>query len=125
MDNQPVNMLIRSWCRLSTILSKLVQAVYTPLEIAVVTVTPRHGGRGGGGSRADERTHVEIVRTEGFPVEEQVAVGLDTMQGQVDRDQDELALDVLVGHGAAVALRVRCAHFEGGGAQHAQHSQCV
>lgn len=61
---------------------------------------------------------MEIVRTERFPVEEQVAVGLDAMQGQVDRYQDELALDVLVGHGAAVALRVRRARFEGGKAQH-------
>lgn len=53
------------------------------------------------------RTHMELVRAEGFPVEEHVSVGLDTVQRQVDRDQDELALDVLVRHRAAVALRAR------------------
>lgn len=49
---------------------------------------------------------MKAVRAEGLHVEEKVSVGLDAMQRQVDRDQDELALDVLVRHGAAVALRV-------------------
>ena len=69
---------------------------------------------GGRGAINHAPTYVEIVRAEGLPVEEQVPVGLDAMQGQVDRDQDELALDVLVRHGAAVALRVHsCVNFEG------------
>lgn len=52
-------------------------------------------------------THVKAVRAEGPHVEEKVSVGLHAMQRQVDRDQDELALYVLVRHGAAVALRER------------------
>lgn len=81
-----------------------------------------------GESITRRRTYVEVVRAEGLPVEEQVSIGLDAMQGQVDRDQDELALDVLVRHGAAVALRVRSSHAciskgdMGRGAQQAQ--QC-
>lgn len=50
---------------------------------------------------------MKAVRAEGPHVEEQVPVGLDAVQREIDRDEDELALDVLVRHGAAVALRAR------------------
>lgn len=50
-------------------------------------------------------TYVELVRAEGLPVKEEVPVCLDPMQGQVDRYQNEFAFDVLIGHGAAVALK--------------------
>lgn len=57
-------------------------------------------------------THVKAVRAEGLHVEEEVSVGLDAVQDQVDRDQHELPLDVLVRHGAAVALRGTRRAFE-------------
>lgn len=44
------------------------------------------------------------MRAEGLAIEEKMSVRLYPMQSQVDRDQHELALDVLVGDGATIPL---------------------
>lgn len=53
------------------------------------------------------------MRAERLPIEEQMPVRLYPMQSQVDRDQHELALDVLVGYGATIALSDRYDHKVG------------